>query len=241
MARLRNDLGIYERHADDWWNADSAFAGSLHGVNALAIAQVRAQLGARIRGAAIVDLACGGGLVCEPLARDGARVVGIDLGARTLRAAAAHGAGVAALSYVLADAAAPPLDGGWADLVVCADALEHIPRWHGLIEHAARLLKPGGLFYALTLNRTWLARWVAVHLAEGIGIVPRGTHDPALFIRPDELDAAAAGAGLRCQRHIGQRLRLWRTLKRWRVAMDEGRNMAITYSAWYVKARGGGP
>ena len=70
-------------------------------------------------------------------------------------------------------------------------------------------------------------------------MVPAGTHDPALFVRPDELDAAAVAAGLTCERHIGQRLRLWHTLKRWRVAMDEGSSMAIAYSAWYVKARGG--
>jgi 2-polyprenyl-6-hydroxyphenyl methylase/3-demethylubiquinone-9 3-methyltransferase len=235
MPALRNDLGLYERHAHDWWRADSAFAGSLHGINHIALAQIRARLGARLVGAAVVDLGCGGGLIAEPLARAGARVIGIDLGARSLQVAAAHGRDAGDLAWLRADASDPPLAEGWADLVLCADAIEHIPEWRRLVRRAAALLRPGGLFYALTLNRTWLARWVGVHLVEGLRLVPRGTHDPALFVRPDELIGAAAAAGLRLERVIGQRPRLWRTIRRWRVVMREGASRRIAYSAWFAK------
>lgn len=231
----RNDLGLYEREAARWWDAGSRFAASLHAINRLRLAEVRARL-PDPHGVRVVDLGCGGGLMSEPLARAGARVVGCDRGARTVAAARAHGAGVPGLHYLPGDVRRVPLAAGWADLVLAADVVEHVRGWPAVVAEAARLLRPGGLLYVSTVNRTRRAAWLGVHLAEGLRLVPPGTHDPALFVRPDELAAAGAAAGLRAEAPLGRRLRLLATLATWRVQITPGRSCALEYAMWLVKA-----
>lgn len=88
--------------------------------------------------------------------------------------------------------------------------------------------------YVSTLNRTVASRMLAVHLAETLRLVPPGTHDPDRFIRPQELAAAAATAGLRLDRLLGQRLRLIATIRSWAVRLAPGPSTAIGYGAWLV-------
>jgi 2-polyprenyl-6-hydroxyphenyl methylase/3-demethylubiquinone-9 3-methyltransferase len=232
---MRNDLGLYERHAASWWDPASRFAASLHGLNHLRLGHIRDRFGADLGGLDVVDLGCGGGLMAEPLARLGATVVGIDLSPASLAAARAHGAGVPGLRYELGDLRRPPLPPASADLVCCADVLEHVDGWREAVGAAARLLRPGGWLYASTINRTLRARMLAVHVAEGLRLIPPGTHDPARFIRPDELIAAAAAAGLRHQQVLGERLRIVATLRAWAVRLAPGASTAIGYAAWFQR------
>ena len=232
VRRVRNDLDLYEREAAHWWDADSRFAASLHAINAHRLGEVHERLGARLAGLAVVDLGCGGGLMAEPLARAGARVVGCDLGAASLAAGRRHGDGLRDLHYLRADARRVPLADGCADLVLAADIVEHIDGWTAVVCEAGRLLAPGGLLYVSTINRTWRATLLAVHLAEGLRLVPPGTHDPARFVRPQELAAAGASAGLTAEAPRGQRLRLWATLARWRVQVAPGPSTALEYTMW---------
>jgi 2-polyprenyl-6-hydroxyphenyl methylase/3-demethylubiquinone-9 3-methyltransferase len=232
----RNDLGLYDRHAREWWDARSRFARSLHEVNRVRLELVRARWGARLRGARVADLGCGGGLLAEPLARDGAAVIGVDLSGPTLAEARRHAAGVAAsaVSYARGDARRPPLAAGWADLVLCADVLEHVADWRAVLAGAGALLAPGGEIFFTTINRTRRAGWLAVTLGEGLGLVPRGTHDPRLFITPAELATAAAGLGLRCDAPLGLRPRLLATALGLRLRMRTCRSLAVEYAGWLI-------
>lgn len=231
----RNDLGLYDRHAASWWDAKGSFAATLHGVNELRLHHLADVYGRDMRGVVAVDLGCGGGLLAEPMACRGATVVGVDRSAASIAVARAHGAAVAGLRYEVGDARDPPLPQRCADLVTCADLLEHVDGWGAVLAAAARLLRPGGRLYVSTLNRTFACRLLAVHLAEGLRLIPPGTHDPARLIRPDELVAAGSVAGLRLDRLLGQRLCLGATLRNWAIRLERGDSTRLGYGAWFVR------
>jgi len=234
-GRVRNDLGLYDRHAAAWWDDTSRFAASLHGLNQLRLQHLAAVYGGDMRGLAVVDLGCGGGLMAEPIARQGASVVGIDASSASIAVARAHGAGLRGLSYAVGDARAPDLSDGSADLVCCADILEHIVEWPDVVAAAARLLRPGGRLYVSTLNRTMATRLIAIHLAEGLGLIPRGTHDPACCIRPEELAATARTHGLQLDGLLGERVRLFQTIRHWAIRLAPGSSTAMGYAAWFTR------
>lgn len=234
-SRKRNDLSIYDNHAHDWWDERSYFAKSLHGLNDVRIAEITDELGTDLTGLRVVDLGCGGGLLSEPLARRGAHVVGIDLSSASIAIAREHGQGVTGLSYIIGDARHPPLPQGSADVVLCADLLEHVHEWPEVIASAFHLLRPGGRCYCSTLNRSWFSALMAVYLAEGLGLVPRGTHDPAMCIRPDKLESTAYHIGFTAGKRLGHRVRIWASLRQWRICMARGRSTAISYGAWLVR------
>ena len=232
---MRNDLDMYDRQAASWWDPTSRFAASLHGLNRLRLAHVMDEFGPNMQGLMVVDLGCGGGLFAEPLALRGAQVVGIDASAPSLAVAQAHGVGIAGLRYELGDLRTPPLPPECADLVCCADVLEHVDEWPRAVTAAARLLRPGGKLYVSTINRTWRARLFAVHLAETLRLIPPGTHDPARFIRPSELTAAATAAGLHRPRYLGEQLLIVPTLRAWAVRLAPGTSTAMGYAAWFQR------
>ena len=238
------DHGIFERSAADWWNPQSRFSGSLHGLTEVRLQELHGRLGDD--SCLVADLGCGGGLLAEPLAAAGALVVGCDLSGNSVREAHRHAAGAPHLWYLRGDAAAVPLASGSCDVVLLADVLEHVPDWRLLVREAARIARPGAVLYVNTLNRTWRARLLAVWLAEGLGLVPRGTHDHRLFVRPQELADEAAAAGFAFESFGGYRLRLWRTLMGWRLAFRSSSRPARStngaggpgwgsYSAWFVR------
>jgi 2-polyprenyl-6-hydroxyphenyl methylase/3-demethylubiquinone-9 3-methyltransferase len=229
----RNDLTIYDRHADGWWDPrDRAFA-SLRSVNQYRLAWLRRHLQRELTGARIADLGCGGGLLAVPLAAEGAIVVGVDLSRASLRTARAHATGLALFTH--GDLDRCPLASASFDIVLLADVIEHVADWRHTLAEAARLLRPQGQLYVNTINRTRRARWLAVHLAEGLGLVPRGTHDPELFVRPEELQAAARGQGLRCTRIDGEAPALATTLRKRVICLKESRSLAVAYAALFAK------
>lgn len=187
----RNDPRQYDDLAGEWWRPDGAFA-MLHW-----LAEARAALvpPAPRPGALLVDLGCGAGLLAPHLAGKGYRHVGVDLTRSALAQAAEHG-----VTVVQGDATAVPLVDGCADVVAAGELLEHVPDWRAAVAEACRLLRPGGLLVLDTLNDTALSRLLAVRIAERLPTVPRGIHDPRLFV-----DARALVA--ECARH-GVRLRL---------------------------------
>lgn len=186
-----NDPRQYDDLVDEWWRPDGAFA-MLHW-----LARSRAALvpPASREDAVLVDLGCGAGLLAPHLAGKGYRHIGVDLTRSALDQAAAHGVAV-----VRADATAVPLESGCADVVSAGELLEHVPDWRRAVAEACRLLRPGGLLVLDTLNDTVLARLIAVEIGERLPTVPRGIHDPRLFV-----DARALVA--ECARH-GVQLRL---------------------------------
>jgi 2-polyprenyl-6-hydroxyphenyl methylase/3-demethylubiquinone-9 3-methyltransferase len=227
--------GVAPFLAGGWWDpADRTYA-SLRAVNAVRLQILRGWLAELGSGAsAVADLGCGGGLMAVPLARHGARVVGVDLARPALAAARAQRQGGAA--FVVGDVARAPLRAACADLVLLCDVLEHVDDPDGAVAEAARVLLPGGLLFVNTINRTLRARVLAVALAEGLGLIPRGTHDPARFVRPAELLAMAQRAGLRAERWHGERPLLWASLRARAVRVRPGRSLAVGYCALFRRA-----
>jgi 2-polyprenyl-6-hydroxyphenyl methylase/3-demethylubiquinone-9 3-methyltransferase len=182
-----NDPRQYDDLADEWWRPDGAFA-MLHW-----LARARAALvpPATRPGALLVDLGCGAGLLAPHLAGKGYRHVGVDLTRSALAQAAAYG-----VTVVNADATAVPLSAGCADVVAAGELLEHVPDWRRAVAEACRLLRPGGLLVLDTLNDTLLSRLIAVEIGERLPTVPRGIHDPRLFVDDRELVAECARHGV---------------------------------------------
>ncbi|SDD00598.1 2-polyprenyl-6-hydroxyphenyl methylase / 3-demethylubiquinone-9 3-methyltransferase [Glycomyces harbinensis] len=183
---MPNDPGLYERLAGEWWRPRGVFA-MLHW-----LAAARAELIPPARGAVLVDLGCGAGLLAPHLEGRGYAHVGVDRSAAALRQAASHG-----VHSVLGDVCAVPLADGCADVVVAGEILEHVPDLAGAVAEACRLLRPGGLLVVDTLAATMLCRWLAIGLAERIPrYAVRGVHDPALLVDRDALVAECARHGV---------------------------------------------
>jgi 2-polyprenyl-6-hydroxyphenyl methylase/3-demethylubiquinone-9 3-methyltransferase len=198
-AARRNDLTIYDTVADDWWSGRTRWVRTLHNM-------VPGRLGYfdRIvarhggwKGSRVLDLGCAGGFMAEAIDARGAAVTGIDPAARAIDAARAHAAQTGReIAYDTGVGEALPYEDAAFDIVVCVDVLEHVADLAQVLAETARVLRPGGLFLFDTINRNPLARLVVVTMGEGVlGLLPRGTHDPALFIRPAELRAGLERAG----------------------------------------------
>ncbi len=193
---MRNDLTIYDDVADSWWSDEVRWLRALRNL-------VPARLGWFDRffdwsDRAVLDLGCAGGFMAEALAARGARVTGIDPAAQAVAAAREHArtAGYA-IDYDVGVGEALPYTDATFDAVVCVDVLEHVGDLHQVLAEVARVLRPGGWFFFDTINRNALARFAVITLAEDVlRLLPKGTHDPALFIRPGELRAGLERAGL---------------------------------------------
>jgi 2-polyprenyl-6-hydroxyphenyl methylase/3-demethylubiquinone-9 3-methyltransferase len=203
----RNDPRQYDDLAGHWWRPGGAFA-ALHW---LAEARARLVPPASRPGAVLLDVGCGAGLLGPHVAGKGYRHIGVDLVASALAQAAGHG-----VRPVRADAAALPFPDGCADVVVAGELLEHVPDLGATVAEVCRVLRPGGLLVLDTLNATALSRFLTVTVAERFPRVPKGIHDPALYVDPAELTDRCARHGVRL-RVRGARPTTWGTL-RWLVA-----------------------
>ena len=190
--------------ARDWWNPKGPMA-SLHQVNPVRMAFIRDAIdahwpgaGASVRplaGKSALDIGCGAGLVCEPLARLGAAVTGVDAAAENVAAAAAHAEGMGLdIRYMTGEVAR--LDIGTFDLVTSVEVIEHVADKAAFLRDVAARLAPDGLLVMSTPNRTAASRVLLVGAAEAVGYVPKGTHHWEDFIMPHELEALLADVGL---------------------------------------------
>jgi len=148
-----------------------------------------------LAGKTALDVGCGAGLLCEPLARLGARVTGIDAAPENIAAATEHAGGSGlAIRYVAGE-----LDHHASesfDLVTSMEVIEHVADKRAFAGALADRLAPGGLMVLSTPNRTAKSRLLLVGAAEAVGMVPKGTHDWDDFVTPEELRDLLAGAGL---------------------------------------------
>jgi 2-polyprenyl-6-hydroxyphenyl methylase/3-demethylubiquinone-9 3-methyltransferase len=238
-ALRRNDLELYERHAAAWWDPAARPFRSLQTAKRHHRDQLAAHWGGAIDGAVWVDLGCGGGLLSVPFLPRLLRLVLVDRSAASLDAARRQCVLTApdrAVDTRATDLRGSGLPAGSADLVTLSDVVEHLDDPRAAIAEAARLLRPGGRLYVNTINRTRRARLLAVTLAEGLGLVPRGTHDPALFVRPADLLAMAGAVGLSCERLQGEAPRWLRTLRDWAIHLRAARSTAVSYGAFFRRA-----
>jgi 2-polyprenyl-6-hydroxyphenyl methylase/3-demethylubiquinone-9 3-methyltransferase len=186
----RLNLSMYDTGAQDWWTGRTRWLRLLNTMVPPRLAYFTPIVG-DWRGKSVLDLGCGGGFMAEPLARQGAHVIGVDPSAPAIAAAKRHAEeGALPIDYRVGTGEQLPVADGAVDIVLCVDVLEHVRDLDAVIGEIRRVLKPGGLFLFDTINRTWLSKLVIVILGEIVlRLGPRGTHDPALFIRPEELRA----------------------------------------------------
>jgi 2-polyprenyl-6-hydroxyphenyl methylase / 3-demethylubiquinone-9 3-methyltransferase len=183
--------------AEHWWDPQGAMA-TLHHINPLRVDYIETSCGG-LRGRSALDVGCGGGLLAEALARRGARATGIDLAEAAIGAAQAHAhASAVEVDYhCIATETFAAQHPAAFDLVCCLEMLEHVPDPGAVIQACADLARPGATLVFSTLNRTPKAFALAVVGAEYLlGLIPRGTHDFAQFIRPSELAEWVRSAGL---------------------------------------------
>ncbi len=181
------EIAKFETMASRWWDPDSEFK-PLHQINPLRANWIDRH--SPVAGRTLLDVGCGGGILCEAMAHRGARVTGIDLGEAPLAVAELHKleSGVE-VDYRKVSAEALAAEGGARfDIVTCLEMLEHVPDPASVVQACARLVKPGGHLYFSTINRNPKAYLMAILGGEYLlKLLPKGTHEYRLFIRPSEL------------------------------------------------------
>lgn len=188
------ELARFARLSEDWWDPQGDLK-TLHAINPVRLGFMQATVD--LKDKRILDIGCGGGLLSEAMAARGARVTGIDPGADSIAVAKQH-AGTLPVDYRVCtvEAFAAETDEQF-DIITCMEALEHVPDPAGLLTAAAGLLAPGGSLFLSTINRNLRAYLAAVVGAEYLlGLLPKGTHDYARFIRPSELAGWLRACGL---------------------------------------------
>lgn len=230
------EVAKFSALASRWWDPDGEFR-PLHQLNPLRTEYVAGRID--LAGARVIDIGCGGGLLSESLAARGAAVLGIDASEDAVAAARAHvqGSGLTVEYRATTAEALAGAHSGSFDLVTCMELIEHVPDGFALVAACARLARPGGTVIFSTINRTAAAYALAIVAAEYIlGMLPRGTHDYARFVRPSELARWGRQANLRLADVTGV---AWSPLAgRFRLI----RNPAVNYlAAFEARADGDDP
>jgi 2-polyprenyl-6-hydroxyphenyl methylase/3-demethylubiquinone-9 3-methyltransferase len=190
------ELDKFGALASRWWDPQGP-QRPLHELNPARLGYVRQRL--PLKGARVLDVGCGAGLLSEAMAREGAQVTALDLSPQLIDVARLHllESGLDVDYRLESVESLADTQAGAFDAVTCMEMLEHVPDPAAVVAACARLLRPGGQLFVSTLNRTPLAFAVAVVGAEYVArLLPRGTHDYRQFIRPSELAAWLRAAGL---------------------------------------------
>ncbi|MEG3089036.1 bifunctional 2-polyprenyl-6-hydroxyphenol methylase/3-demethylubiquinol 3-O-methyltransferase UbiG [Sphingomonas sp. PB4P5] len=190
--------------AADWWDPQGSSA-MLHKLNPARLRYLRERIDAHwqldgsgftpLAGKTVLDVGCGAGLLCEPLARLGAQVTGLDAAPENIAAAQVHAA-QAGLDIDYRVGSVEDLGGETFDLVTSLEVIEHVSDPGGFVRGLAGAIAPGGLLVISTPNRTALSRLALIGVGERLGGIPRGTHDWDKFLTPAELTALIDAAGL---------------------------------------------
>ena len=208
------EIARFAALAGDWWDPRGRFA-PLHRMNPVRLRLIRDAICRHfgrqstadrpLNGLRIVDLGCGGGLICEPMARLGAAVTGIDAGAEAVAAARDHAARSGLdIDYRHSTAEALAAAGERFDIVLNLEVVEHVADAAAFMAAANALVGPGGLHIVTTLNRTIRSMALGIVAAEYLlRWVPPGTHDWHKFPRPSEVAAWLRAGGLAVQRIVG--------------------------------------
>lgn len=196
-----SELRKFSDLAHAWWDPQGELK-SLHDINPLRLGWI--QHHAPLQGKTVLDVGCGGGILTHAMAASGADATGVDLATKSLKIAKLHALETGAkhreqYREISVEQLAQECPGSF-DVVTCMEMLEHVPDPGSVVAACAQLVKPGGWVFFSTINRNWKSLTQAIIGAEYVlGLVPRGTHEYAKLIRPDELAHAcrASGLGLR--------------------------------------------
>lgn len=232
-----DEISRFGALADRWWAADGEFS-ALHKLNPVRLTYIRdralehfggeADTLKPLAGLRVLDLGCGGGLLSEPLHRMGAELVSIDASEDGIRAAREHAeVNGLEMDYRCTTAEELVTAGEKFDVVVAMEIIEHVADVDGFVDTCCALIKPGGLFFAATLNRTPKSYALAIAAAEYIlRWVPRGTHDWRRFVRPSELARGLRRNGLTTDKVTGVTLNI--ASGEWRESSDTAVNYMLS-------------
>jgi len=208
------EVARFSALAAEWWNPNGKF-GVLHKFNPVRLAFIRDRAAAHFgrdakapkpfAGLRLLDIGCGGGLLSEPMARLGFDVVGADASEKNIKTASVHaGEQSLTIDYRVTTAEALATAGERFDVILNMEVIEHVADLNLFVESCASMLKPSGLMFVATINRTAKAFALAIVGAEYVlGWLPRGTHDWAKFVKPLELDTALTRARLTVMSETG--------------------------------------
>ncbi|QEE11648.1 bifunctional 2-polyprenyl-6-hydroxyphenol methylase/3-demethylubiquinol 3-O-methyltransferase UbiG [Bartonella krasnovii] len=194
----QSEIDHFSRIATEWWNPQGKFR-PLHQFNPTRLAYIREKICLEFNrdpisltpfdNLKVLDIGCGGGLLCEPMARLGAIVVGVDAAQTNIEVAKIHAAqNNLSIDYRTTTAEALANEGEKFDIILNMEVVEHVADVNLFIKATAKMLKPQGLMFVATLNRTWKAWGLAIVGAEYIlRWLPKGTHDYKKFLKPREL------------------------------------------------------
>jgi len=200
MNTVDNDL--YRRKGDRWWDDNCGeFSTIRFFVNPVRYGYFKRILDGRgIAGVTLLDVGCGGGILAEEFARDGFKVTGIDPAPESIATARAHAAASGlAIAYDVGSAEALPYPDRAFDLVACCDVLEHVDDLGRTVAEIARVLKPGGLFFYDTVNRTFMSRLAVIKVMQEwqmTAFAEPNSHVWEKFIKPRELAQLMRSCGL---------------------------------------------
>lgn len=201
------EIAKFARMAEDWWDPEGKFR-PLHKFNPVRLEFLRDRIAAHFgrdiaadrpfAGLTLLDIGCGGGLLAEPMTRLGATVTGVDATERNVEIARVHAEGMGLdIEYAFAAAGDLAAAGRQFDVVLNMEVIEHVADRDAFLADSARLLRPGGLMFLATLNRTAKSYLLAILGAEYVlRWLPRGTHDWRRFVKPSELAAGLRTSGL---------------------------------------------
>ena len=202
-----SEVERFSRLAQEWWNPTGKFK-PLHKFNPVRLDYIRREMATNFArdamapkpfaGLSILDIGCGGGLICEPLARLGAAVVGADAAETNIEVAKLHAAGSGLdIDYRATTAEAIAAGGETFDVVLALEIVEHVSDVDLFLSSCAAMVKPGGLLFVATINRTFKALTFAIVGAEYVlGWLPKGTHQYSKLVRPQEIVTPVEMAGL---------------------------------------------
>ena len=202
---LPEEVAQFGKLAADWWDPTGSSA-MLHKLNPVRLKYIRDQLDQHwqcdecdrmpLTGKTALDVGCGAGLLAEPLARLGAKVTGIDATPEVIGIAREHANAMGFdIDYRIGDV--QQLDGQF-DLITCMEVIEHVADPAEFVKALAAQLAPDGLLIMSTPNATGWSKLMMITIAEGLGRIPKGTHDFDKFIAPERLQVMLADAGLKC-------------------------------------------
>ncbi|AWL12043.1 2-polyprenyl-6-hydroxyphenol methylase [Saliniradius amylolyticus] len=184
----RNEIDKFSAIASRWWDPEGEFK-PLHQINPLRVDFIASQSGG-LFDKTVLDVGCGGGLLCEAMTRLGAKVTGIDMAEESLSVARLHALeSQLDINYHATTAEAYAEDNaGQFEVITCLEMLEHVPDPESVVRACTKLVKPGGHVFFSTLNRNIKSYLMAIVGAEYVlGLVPKGTHEHGKFIKPSEL------------------------------------------------------
>ena len=201
------EVDRFSRMAAEWWDPKGKFK-PLHKFNPVRLAYIRDRVAEQFGrdphssrpfdGLRFLDIGCGGGLLCEPMARLGATVVGADASATNIEVAKLHAAQSGVSIDYRATTAEDLADAGEQfDVILNMEVVEHVSDVPLYLSKCAQMVKPGGIMFVATINRTLKALGLAIVGAEYVlRWLPRGTHQYEKLVRPDELERALSESGM---------------------------------------------